>query len=153
MLPVRVCGDRLLIRADVETHAPTTHASGVVTATTLAAATTGMDPQRSWFVGTVVAVGPDVHAFNIRPFVLRRLSELIESFYAEGHRKALDALRQEIAELPRETAETFLIGERVVFSWASGQDLALNEDRYVILHAPEILAVLTGAPPSAIVEW
>lgn len=108
-LPFRVLGDRVVIRADREDRAPQETASGLLTAKSLNAAVEGTDPQDSWFVGTVVGLGP----------------------------QALSA------------KDPVYVGDRVTFSWAAGQELRFGEDRYLILHTPEVLAVLPEEGPDA----
>jgi co-chaperonin GroES (HSP10) len=100
MLPFRPLGARVVIKADIDDHAPETLASGLVTATTLAAAIDGSDKSDSWFVGTVVGLGPE------------------------------------------RSADPIVVGDRVVFSWAAGQQLTIEGEKYVVLHHSEVLAVL-----------
>lgn len=57
-LPFRVLGDRVVIVADRETRAPEQLESGLHIAATLEAAVEGEDARDSWFVGTVVGLGP-----------------------------------------------------------------------------------------------
>jgi len=99
-LPFRPLGARVVIKADVEDHAPETTQSGLVTAKTLAAAVEGSDSEDSWFVGTVVGLGPE------------------------------------------QSKDPVHIGDRVVFSWAAGQQLTLEGEKFLILHHSEVLAVL-----------
>ena len=61
----------MLIRADREDRAPEQRESGLYTASSLAAAVEGDDPEDSWFVGTVVQVGPLVNRLNHRRAILR----------------------------------------------------------------------------------
>ena len=140
-LGLRVTEDRVLIRADREDHAPTQAESGVYLATSMAAAVEGEDPGESWFVGTVVQVGPLVNRLNHRRAILRWLLEL----EAEGHDVApveLMVLRQRVEDLPAEQPDPVCAGQRVVFSWASGQQIAADGERYLILRAGDVLAVL-----------
>jgi len=102
-LPFRPLGARVVIKADVEDHAPETLASGLVTATSLAAAVEGSDAEDSWFVGTVVGLGPE------------------------------------------QSKDPIVLGDRVIFSWAAGQQLTIDNVRYVVLHHSEVLAVLESA--------
>ena len=101
-VPFRPLGDRVVIRADVEDRAPEQTESGLLTAKTLAAAVEGSDQEESWFVGTVVALGP-----------------LVES-----------------------GADPVRVGNRVCFSWAGGQQITVNDERYLIMRASDVLAVL-----------
>lgn len=99
-LPFRPLGARVVIKADVEDHAPQEHESGLVLAKTLAAAVDGSDAEESWFVGTVVGLGPE---------------------------RSKDPIH---------------IGDRVVFSWAAGQQIMVDGEKFLILHHSEVLAVL-----------
>lgn len=99
-LPFRPLGARVVIKADVEDRAPETIESGLVIAKTLAAAVEGSDSEDSWFVGTIVGMGPE------------------------------------------QSKDPLHIGDRVVFSWAAGQQLTMDGAKYLILHHSEVLAVL-----------
>ena len=55
-IPLKVLGDRVLVKPDVIDNAPETTESGVVIAKSLAAAVTGSDPQQSINHGTVVGI-------------------------------------------------------------------------------------------------
>lgn len=100
-LPFRPLGDRVVIKADREERAPETLDSGLVVAKTLAAAVEGTDAEESWFVGTIVGLGP---------FVDQR--------------------------------DPIHIGDRVCFSWASGQQITVDADKYLVMSARDVLAVL-----------
>ena len=152
-LTIRVTADRVLIRADREDHAPTQTPAGVYLASSLAAAVTGADPSESWFVGTIVQVGPLVNTVDVRATVLRwirKLEPVGEMLLGDGVGDCglgdtgaeLSALRQRIEALPAERPDPLCVGDRVVFSWAAGQGLTLNGERFVILRASEVLAVL-----------
>lgn len=99
-LPFRPLGARVVIQADVDDRAPEPHDSGLVLAKTLAAAVEGSDAEDSWFVGTVVGLGPE------------------------------------------QSTDPIHLGDRVVFSWAAGQQLTIDGVKYLILHHSEVLAVL-----------
>lgn len=128
-------GDRVVIRADVEDRAPEPTASGLLTAKTLAAAVDGHDVEESWFVGTVVALGPLVNRFDVRPYVLNRLRD-------NGAIVHLLHLIREIESLPADCPDPLAVNDRVVFSWASGQQLTIDGTKYLILKASEVLVVL-----------
>lgn len=140
-LGLRVTDDRVLIRADREDHAPTQTASGLYTASSLAAAVEGTDEAESWFVGTVVQVGPQVNRLHHRRVMLRWLVELED----EGHDIAvaeIRALRQRMEDLPAEMPDPLAVGDRVAFSWVAGQQIAVDGEKYLILRASDVLAVL-----------
>lgn len=138
---LRVTQDRVLIRADREDRAPRQTASGLYVAHSLAAAVDGSDTGDSWFVGTIVQLGPLVRRFDVRDVVLDWLLELEQ----EGHDIApveLRALRTRIRALPQEHIDPLAVGDRVVFSWASGQQIAIGEDKYIILRMNDILGIV-----------
>lgn len=99
-LPFRPLGARVVIKADREDHAPETLPSGLIAAKTLAAAVEGSDAEDSWFVGTVVGLGPE------------------------------------------QSSDPIQVGDRVIFSWAAGQQLIIDGDKFVVLHHTEVLAVV-----------
>ena len=140
-LSLRVTADRVLIKADREDHAPALTESGVYLASSLAAAVEGDDPADSWFVGTIVQLGPLVNRFELRPLVLRWLHALEDHEYDIALAE-LRALRQRIEALPTEMPDPLQVGHRVCFSWASGQQIAVGGERYLILRASDVLAVL-----------
>lgn len=139
-LPLKPLGDRVLIQADAEDHAPLKTDSGLYIAGSLAAAVTGEDESPSWCVGTVVAIGPDVMSFDIRPFVKRRLHGMLQSgAWTQG---AIRNLLEDLEELPHTTVDPVKVGDRVTFSWAAGQEISVDATKFLVLHAHEILAVL-----------
>lgn len=140
-LGLRVTEDRVLIRADREDHAPTQAESGLYLASSLAAAVEGEDPGESWFVGTIVQLGPLVNRLNHRRAILRWLLELED----HGHDLVLAevrALRERVEGLPAEMPDPLKAGHRVAFSWAAGQQIAVDGEKYLILRASDVLAVL-----------
>jgi co-chaperonin GroES (HSP10) len=134
--------DRVLIRADREDKAPKQTASGIYLAQSLAAAVDGSDLGESWFVGTIVRLGPLVRRFDVRETVHDWLLELEQ----HGHDISpveLKVLRMRIRALPKEHVDPLNVGDRVVFSWASGQQIAIDDDKYVVLRADDILGILS----------
>lgn len=157
-MPFTPLGDRVVIQADVEDHAPEVTDGGVVLAKTLAAAVEGSDREDSWCVGTIVACGPLVRAFDARGYLTRRLRATVVGMATQtnGHiREGLSALMAEVAHLPAECADPLQVGDRVTFSWASGQQITVDGERFLIMPAREVLAVvldednvITGDGPS-----
>lgn len=139
---LQVTQDRVLIRADREDKAPTQTSSGLYVAQSLAAAVDGSDSGESWFVGTIVQLGPLVRRLDVREIVLDWLQAIVD----EGHSflavAEIKALRTRIQALPQEHIDPLAVGDRVVFSWASGQQIAIGEDKYVVLRADDILGIL-----------
>lgn len=138
-LPLKPLGDRVLIQADAEDHAPLKTDSGIYLAGSLAAAVTGEDESLSWCVGTVVAIGPDVLNFDVRPFVTRRLQAMLNGPITAG---SVRHLLEDIEELPYVTTEAVKVGDRVTFSWAAGQEISMDGTKFLVLHAHEVLAIL-----------
>jgi hypothetical protein len=88
-----------------------------------------------------VQLGPLVRRFDIRDTVLDWLQELEQV----GHDIApieLKALRARIRALPAEHIDPLSVGDRVVFSWASGQQIMMDDLRYVVLRMDDILGIL-----------
>ena len=140
-LGLHVTEDRVLIRADREDHAPTQTESGVYLATSLAAAVEGDDPADSWCVGTIVQVGPLVNHCDLRAWVLRRLRVLVQDVSCCDE-IGVRGMLADIEKMPRDMPDPLQVGQWVCFSWASGQQIAVDGERYVILRASEVLAVL-----------
>ena len=146
-VPFTPLGDRVVIKADVEDHAPEVTEGGVVLAKTLAAAVEGSDVEDSWFVGTVVAIGPLVNHFDVRAYVLRRLRVIVtdaggdDDSYADVRASDVTAVCANIEALPRDCPDPIKVGDRCTFSWASGQQITVDGDRFLIMRASDVLAV------------
>jgi co-chaperonin GroES (HSP10) len=134
-LPLRVLGDRVLIKPDIEERAVAQTDSGIFVAETLEAAVTGQEALPSYVSGTVVAIGNQDQPFDVRPYVLRRLK-------AKSGMVRLLHLIKEIEDLPAHKPCDFAVGDRVTFSWKAGQDVTINDEAFVILKESEVLAVL-----------
>lgn len=143
-MPFRPLGNRVVIQADREDRAPGHTESGLVLATTLAAAVEGHDPEDSWCVGTVVGLGPLVNQFNVRPWLRATITALMDSQEWRAHRltQRLASLRQALDAAPAECPDPVRVGDRAVFSWAAGQQLTVDGERYLLLRADEVLAIL-----------
>lgn len=128
-VPFTPLGDRVVIQADVEDHAPQETASGLLTAKTLSAAVEGSDVEDSWFVGTVVALGPLVNRFDLRSYLRHQRSRGVVPV-------------DELLALPAEYPDPVQLGDRVVFSWASGQQITIDGEKFLIMPARDVLAVL-----------
>ena len=143
-VPFTPLGNRVVIKADVEDHAPQETGSGLLTAKTLSAAVEGIDVQDSWFVGTIVAAGPAVNRFEIRPYVIRRVRELTGN--GTINVAGLQRLADEVTHLPADCPDPLKTGDRVTFSWASGQQITVDGEKFLIMPASEVLAVLDPVP-------
>ena len=138
---LRVTEDRVLIKADREDHAPTQTDTGLYLAASLAAAVDGSDEAESWFVGTIVQLGPLVNRFEARPAILRWLWDAETEGIGLSPREVRELIAR-VQELPKETPEPLRVGDRVCFSWASGQQIAIDGDTFVVLRAGDVLGVL-----------
>lgn len=140
--PLRVLGDRVLIRAEIETHVPVAQTSGLLTATTLAAAVDGEDRTESWCQGDVVQVGPAVNVPDGRRVAIEGLRALLDD--RGPARPGLAHLLDRLERLPATCGEP-LLGHRVVFSWQSGQRVTVDGVNYLIMSARDILARIDDA--------
>lgn len=141
VLGLRVTEDRVLIRADREDHAPTQTDAGLYLAASLAAAVDGADEADSWFTGTVVQIGPLVNKRDCRKMLIKWLLAMEE----EGVDVPVDEimrLRQQVESMWTDMPDPVQVGSRVCFSWAAGQQIALDGERYIVLRAGDVLAVL-----------
>ena len=147
-LPLRVLGPRVLIKPEVKTHAPEQTESGIFLAQTLSAAATGEDVVQWYDSGVIVALGDADAPFDVRPFVLRRLTELeinawgvppLHTITAD----ALQFLRREIEALPARKVRDFNLGDRVTFSWEAGQQVTIDGEVYLVMAEDDILAVVS----------
>jgi co-chaperonin GroES (HSP10) len=139
MIPLKVLGDRVLVKPDVLENAPEQH-GGLYVAKTLAAAVTGEDVSTSLCRGTVVAVGNPQHPLKHEAEALARKMELWANV---GHVEAddeLDAARM-LRDLVRRQP-CCLVGDDVLFSHDAGQEITLDNDTYVLMKEDELLAVI-----------
>lgn len=142
-VPFRPLGNRVVIKADRDDRAPVATDSGLVLAQTLAAAVEGSDSEDSWFVGTVVEIGPLVQHFDVRAYVLNRLTRMVtDNTVPEDFPGDVMSLRDELARLPPSCPDPIRVGDRVTFSWASGQEITVDGEKFLIMAASEVLAVL-----------
>lgn len=135
-VPLRVLGDRVLVKPDVNSNAPEQLASGLVLAKSLAAAVTGEDPTDSVHRGTVVAVGNPRH-----PLYLEAES-LADKLFARSRGLGLDVdasalLRDLVRRQP-----AVAVGDDVLFSHDAGQETTIDGETYIIMREDELLAVV-----------
>lgn len=141
-LGLRVVGSRVLIKPDIDQQAVEATESGVLVAKTLEAAVTGRDEREAWYTGTVVALGDSDAAFDVRPFVLRRLQELLDEAIHCLSIMEIAHLKKEIEELPMQRAREFNVGDSVTFSAMSGHEITIDHEQYLMLDESDILGVL-----------
>ena len=138
--PVRVLGDRVLVRPDVNANAPQQTDAGIYLATSLAAAVTGEDASTSLHRGTVIAVGNPKHPLHHEAASLATRLEAIEASYLDTFDAVVDAahlLRDLVRRQP-----CVSVGDDVLFSHDAGQELTLDGETFVILHETDLLAVV-----------
>ena len=144
-VPLRVLGARVLIEPDREDLSPQQTASGLFTARSLGSAVSGTDEAESWYSGVVVALGDALTGpFDVRPYVLRRLDELIAhpTFHCTPTVDTM-AFRDEVAALPVDKICDFAVGDAVTFASTAGQSIEIDGTPYLILEIDEILGVLS----------
>ena len=140
-LPLRVLGDRILIKPDVDEHAPE-QVGSVFVAKSLAAAVTGSDAVNSVCRGTVVAVGTPKHPLHDEAAILADTCEgygLISSSETLKHtwHDAAHMIRDLVRKQPSAS-----IGDDVLFSADAGQRIDLEDESYIILHDADLLAIV-----------
>jgi co-chaperonin GroES (HSP10) len=85
--------------------------------------------------GTVVAVGPCEHP---------RLAE-VEAFLKKFDYEFDDMEEALVRSLVR-PAPLVKVGDYVVFSWASGQEIHVDDEKYLLMRESDILCVLDPEP-------
>ena len=144
-LPLRVLGDRVLIRPDVNRHAPEQSAGGVFLAKSLAAAVTGEDVAIAPCRGTVVALGRPRHPLRDEAFALAAT--------LERHRRSDEGLETDAAQLLRDLVRRdpcVAIGDDVLFGYDAGQETVIDDETYLILREAELLAIVETVPEGVV---
>ena len=146
-LPLRVLGDRVLIRPDVEDQVTEQTDSGLYTAPSLAAAVDGSDKTVWYTTGTVVQIGqwpPDAKAVALA-YLQTWLNEAYEADRVGFPLGYLRELKARLDELPAQRVRDIQVGDRVAFSVQSGHDVTVNGEPFVIMHDSDVLAVIEPA--------
>lgn len=138
--PLRVLGDRVLIRPDVEDRRVEQADSGLYTAPTLAAAVTGEDTTIWYTSGTVVQLGE--WPTDVKAWALTRLWAIEHECAAVVSVKEITAIRRALEDLPAQRVRDLAVGDRVTFSVQAGQDVTVNGEPFVIMREQDILAVV-----------
>ena len=142
MIPLKVLGDRVLIRPDTLANAPEQHGS-VFLAQSMAAAVTGEDATTSVSRGTVVALGTPRHPLWHEAEALARK---VETFFAhDGWTQAVRDIVSDAAHMLRDLVRkqpAVLVGDDVLFSHDAGQEITLDGETYVLMREDELLAVI-----------
>ena len=139
VVPLKVLGHRVLIRPDLETHAPSLTESGLYLAASVAAAVTGEDATTSLSRGTIVAVGQPKHWLADEALTL---ADKLTSTASRCHEPdlltdAADLLRQVVQREPSVT-----VGDDVLFSGDAGQEVTVAGETFVIATEADLLAVV-----------
>ena len=150
MVPLKVLGNRVLVKPDINSNAPETLESGIVTAKSLAAAVTGEDPTVAVHRGTVVGIGTLRHPLWHEATAL---AEKLEFHYtsAEDHDFGFEPIG-DAARMLRDLVRvqpSVIIGDDVLFSYDAGQQITLEHETYVLLDDKDLLAVVEPEPVSA----
>lgn len=141
MIPLRVLGDRVLVKPDVDPNAPQQTEAGIYVAKSLAAAVMGEDASTSLCRGTVIAVGKPRHPLYD---VAEDLAQRIESVHlmqcarvACDYCDSVHMLRDLVRRQP-----CCNVGDDVLFAHDAGQLIELDGTRYIILKEDELLAIV-----------
>lgn len=139
MIPLKVLGDRVLVKPDQDANAPEQLESGIVVAKSLAAAVTGADPTQSFSRGTVIAVGNPTHPLKheAEDLAMRLNARVSNRLADEPIFDAAAMLRDLVRRLPAAA-----VGDDVLYSHDAGQAITLDHDTYIILHEHELLAIV-----------
>ena len=149
-LPLRVLGDRVLIRPDVEDQIVEQTDEGLYTAPTLVAAVEGVDKTRWYTTGTVVQIGdwpPDAKAVALAH--LRAWINELDEERLTGLRSVpityIHRLKVTLDNLPEQRVRDIRVGDRVAFSVQSGHDVTVDGEPFVIMADRDLLAVIEPA--------
>lgn len=138
--PLKVLGDRVLVKPDLIDNAPETTESGVILAKSMASAVTGTDPTLSFSRGTVVGLGTPRHPLKDEAEALAVKLSVNRLHEDERHHPFTDAAAM-LRDLVRRQPAVQL-DDDVLFSHDAGQQITLGGETYVILHEAELLAVV-----------
>lgn len=141
-VPLRVMPGKVLIQPDVEAQTVEQHESGLLLAKTLAAAVEGSDARESWYTGIVVAVHPQGVDFDVRPYVRRRLYDMLDHTSYFDMLDDVDRLIKDLDALPQHRDRGFRVGDVVTFTAQAGQEITIDGVTYLILAEGDILGVL-----------
>ena len=134
-LKLKPLGDRILIKPEA---APEQTESGLWL----------REDRKPELTGTVVAVGFCSHPLKAEAEeVIAEFEERLGNGYEASEDwikklpdyRAVQLLRQATAREPQVKE-----GDYVVFSWTAGQELTLEDERYLLMHESDILAVVEG---------
>lgn len=127
---IRPLGDRVLIKPEAN---PNTTESGLVL----------VEQKQPEQIGTVVSVGLCSHPLKAEAEALAEKLDAVD-LWAAGETVGSDAAHM-LRDLVRRTPDV-KVGDFVLFSWASGQELQIDDERYLLMRESDILAVYEGEP-------
>ena len=139
--PLRVLGDRVLVKPDVNRNAPVQLESGIVVAKSMAAAIMGEDATSSVHRGTVVAVGNPRHPLQHEAESLAQLVQMRSLATGYTDTPELDAAHM-LHDLVRRHP-CVSVGDDVLFSHDAGQETTIDGESWIILHESDLLAVVS----------
>lgn len=153
-LPLRVIGDRVLVKPDVDPNAPQQTDAGIFLAKSMAAAVTGEDASTSLSRGTVLAVGNPRHPLHdVADSMAERVErEALKAGFLSSCGADLQDTVVDAAHLLRDLVRRqpcVCVGDDVLFSADSGQLIQIDDESYVILREAELLAVVTPEQEAA----
>ena len=142
-LPLRVLGNRVLVRPDLEANAPAKTDGGIYVARSLAAAVTGEDQTTNFSRGTVVAIGQLKHPLKDEA---EDLAARVERYAASGKPAGQRDVFTDAAHMLRDVVRRHpcvAVDDDVLFPLDAGQQITMASETYVILTEDELLAVVT----------
>ena len=140
-VPLRVLGDRVLVRPDVNANAPVQTEGGIYVARSLASAVTGEDATVSVHRGTVVAVGNPKHPLEVEAI---SLADRLNAIYSDTSNDD-DQIISDASDMLRDLVRRHpccAVGDDILFSHDAGQELTLDGETLIILHESELLAIV-----------
>lgn len=143
-VPLRVLGDRVLIKPDVNSNAPEQNEGGIFLAGSLAAAVTGEDPTESVHRGTVIAVGRPIHPLKQEAEALAATLDRFQ-IWEDDDLPLASNLCADAAAMLRDLVRRepcVQVGDDVIYSHDAGQNITIDHETYVMLHEAELLGVL-----------
>lgn len=136
-VPLKVLGDRVLVKPDVIANAPEQHGA-IFVAKTLASAVTGEDPTQSVQRGTVIAVGRPKHPLKEEA---ESLATKLKCYMGVLDRELIEDAAAMLCDVVRKQPAVS-IDDDVLFAHSSGQQITLDDQTFIILHEDELLAVV-----------
>ena len=144
MVPIRVMPGRVLIQPDIERQT-VEQVGDLYVAKTLEAAVEGEDAREAWYSGTVVAVNASDTDFDVRPFLRRKVRDLLNYAAYSDLLHGCEQLLRDVDDLPLTREPGFRVGDAVTFAAQAGHILTIDGETYLMLAEHEVLGVLERA--------